>query len=994
MPLKKPQTALIFNNYIGNNEESSNIVNRLEGGFKELNLFSLIGDFYYDFYDKQKDSLKKQIENFKIYPLDKFISPLNTLSFNEEILGQNEKKIIDLYNKDLFVLATDTDLDIENMDSSQKITIAFLMSLPFSKAAMAAILVDGNKNFVTDNNISIDQKTFALLDYAFSFKNEKSSKFYEIKTPYIKKRQYPFADVIGAKNFFEVNSLTNLQMKSLTELNEGGESTFEFFNIELNNSSFKEMYTNLILPISYYKKTKELNQQLEVPKNSNVNENQILNYYQDLFKEKYKGVEADPITFLYKNYEAEEIETEVMLLSTLLNKTKKYDPNFSKPYVSIEFYVNNKPDNLYGKTSSYMKVEKARKIDYLKDFARKYSQANYKKGLFLKDYKKQQEKIYYSFSEYDKSGTDLENKCYEASFPKSSSLKFLYNPDFTSNANTLASLKKGSYCNYDVIGYIINKSKNDKLIKRIYIMNDVPVEGYIKYFDSQIIESDNENKNNYTYKIEQINSIFGREFAISVKNKTLESYKNSLKEKEDGEIEFINLGSPELINEPNNNSSVIEKEKEELLPFYKNETFQRLLNVNVDQKQMVAYSPLVEQIFESPDLVVATQVKEILPSTPDIKIYSKKGESKEILVMLSNIIAKTTQITGLKENKNSKIIDLGSDVVVTKFPTKEFRVYRTEEKPTSYETFSKTPRKIIDPNNSDFIDKIEPNIIYYYYAEAIDVRGVQSKPSKVIKFQMIEEQNHVFSLFEIYDFGEDKENLTEKIFRKKIKISPTFLQSTVGPKGIVGEYIKASNDSKGYTNKLFGVLDNVTNVIPSHKIRVTSKKTRRRFDINTIFVFENINEFKSIPKNAVLVLEEDLPFGITKEKTTIIPGTLRGSSLKAGETLKKGQYLQSSNGDYIFAFQEGDGNLVVYQVEKTAETIKDWIPVWSPQVGNTGAEILILQKDGNLVLYDKDYNAIWATATNIAGKEPDKLIIENDGKLKLIKEPNNEIWSK
>ena len=46
--------------------------------------------------------------------------------------------------------------------------------------------------------------------------------------------------------------------------------------------------------------------------------------------------------------------------------------------------------------------------------------------------------------------------------------------------------------------------------------------------------------------------------------------------------------------------------------------------------------------------------------------------------------------------------------------------------------------------------------------------------------------------------------------------------------------------------------------MPSHKIRVTSKKTRRRFDINVIFNYLKAKEDEELPADAVLVLEEDL----------------------------------------------------------------------------------------------------------------------------------------
>jgi hypothetical protein len=67
--------------------------------------------------------------------------------------------------------------------------------------------------------------------------------------------------------------------------------------------------------------------------------------------------------------------------------------------------------------------------------------------------------------------------------------------------------------------------------------------------------------------------------------------------------------------------------------------------------------------------------------------------------------------------------------------------------------------------------------------------------------------------------------------------------------------------------------------------------------------------------------------------------------LRAGESLGIDQKLTSSNGKYTLIMQ-GDGNLVLYAESNT--------PVWATRTQDSGAVRASLQDDGNLVLYTKE----------------------------------------
>lgn len=105
------------------------------------------------------------------------------------------------------------------------------------------------------------------------------------------------------------------------------------------------------------------------------------------------------------------------------------------------------------------------------------------------------------------------------------------------------------------------------------------------------------------------------------------------------------------------------------------------------------------------------------------------------------------------------------------------------------------------------------------------------------------------------------------------------------------------------------------------------------------------------------------------------------SVLEPNESLRAGQTLWSDGGEYNLHFQE-DGNLVLY---RTA----DGEPIWSTDTAGTRPGRVIMQDDGNFILYNARGEPIWATETTV----PDsRLVVQNDGSL-VIRDPDGaRVW--
>lgn len=105
--------------------------------------------------------------------------------------------------------------------------------------------------------------------------------------------------------------------------------------------------------------------------------------------------------------------------------------------------------------------------------------------------------------------------------------------------------------------------------------------------------------------------------------------------------------------------------------------------------------------------------------------------------------------------------------------------------------------------------------------------------------------------------------------------------------------------------------------------------------------------------------------------------------------LQQTDYLISENGIYYAKLGE-NGNLLIY---KSDNFITENI-IWNSQLQNSGVQPyeMLMQEDGNLVIYDFYKKAIWASNTNGSGIKPFKLIIQNNGYLEIHDITNKIIW--
>lgn len=108
-----------------------------------------------------------------------------------------------------------------------------------------------------------------------------------------------------------------------------------------------------------------------------------------------------------------------------------------------------------------------------------------------------------------------------------------------------------------------------------------------------------------------------------------------------------------------------------------------------------------------------------------------------------------------------------------------------------------------------------------------------------------------------------------------------------------------------------------------------------------------------------------------------------GSDLVPGDRMLPGQAIASPDGRFRLLYQ-ADGNLVLYREERGRS-----VPLWATGTDGRPLGVVVMQRDGNLVMYTEDVVPLWASATH--GQTDARLRVQNDGNV-VIHLGERTIW--
>ncbi|MBB5803186.1 YVTN family beta-propeller protein [Saccharothrix ecbatanensis] len=196
-----------------------------------------------------------------------------------------------------------------------------------------------------------------------------------------------------------------------------------------------------------------------------------------------------------------------------------------------------------------------------------------------------------------------------------------------------------------------------------------------------------------------------------------------------------------------------------------------------------------------------------------------------------------------------------------------------------------------------------------------------------------------------------------------------------------GYYVGATIDVAGSPRGLAAAPNGRQVFVTSHH-----EHTLLAIDVatNTIASTEPVDRYPShvafTPDGTEFYLIHDAGQYITVHDTTGAPA--RGSDrVVRGESLAVGQYRTSRDGRFRLIMQS-DGNLVLYAA--TGEAL------WHTRTNGSGATRAVLQHDGNFVLYTPAGVAKWHT--NTWNTTCDRLVVQNDSNVVLYQSDATAQW--
>jgi hypothetical protein len=243
----------------------------------------------------------------------------------------------------------------------------------------------------------------------------------------------------------------------------------------------------------------------------------------------------------------------------------------------------------------------------------------------------------------------------------------------------------------------------------------------------------------------------------------------------------------------------------------------------------------------------SARLLDVAPLSPNVELIPYKGVFTEFLINLSGnsgdieempVIITDADADFYKKYREAR--GLAEDAPI-RFANDDaagrFEIYRTDVAPKSYEDFRTNLYAIVgavDVASASMKSKVQTNRKYYYTFRAIDQHDNRSNPSPVYQVEMVENNGMMFFISSVYQFPtmEDKTTHT-RTFQRFLKINPNMIQSLVNMEETFPDaYMDEASAYSAPSNRvILGKADHDV-WTKNFKIRVTSKHTGRKFDIN------------------------------------------------------------------------------------------------------------------------------------------------------------------
>jgi hypothetical protein len=250
----------------------------------------------------------------------------------------------------------------------------------------------------------------------------------------------------------------------------------------------------------------------------------------------------------------------------------------------------------------------------------------------------------------------------------------------------------------------------------------------------------------------------------------------------------------------------------------------------------------VIKIFDTNRLgsIYSSYIKSNPPCEPEIEFIPFISVPNQIKINIKPTINKkmvnSISFSSFEKSNNDKIIVFQNKNVLENMITLESKdngefveIYRTTEKPSSYEAFYDTAITKIPINNMpglSFTDTLTQNRKYYYTSRIVDFYGNYSNPSEIFEVELTNDGGHVSSMVSPYKIISDNVPSTNvREIKRYLKIRPAIRHRILEEANLNPNTLKLGMDGESVWDKKF-------------KVSVTSKSSGKKMDLYLTFKYK------------------------------------------------------------------------------------------------------------------------------------------------------------
>ena len=253
------------------------------------------------------------------------------------------------------------------------------------------------------------------------------------------------------------------------------------------------------------------------------------------------------------------------------------------------------------------------------------------------------------------------------------------------------------------------------------------------------------------------------------------------------------------------------------------------------------------RIIEAPFATLTTAVLSKPPPPPEIEIIPYRAVNNQLLFTFDATVAEHKMVAVpitqadevlFEKHYQAQSPDDGKLLFKSDDIPAHFEVFRLDRPPNSYTDFDGNLRatvstlisnedKIIRARSSDYIENLQPNIKYYYTFRTVDFHGNVSNPTFIYEVELVDDGGAIYPLINTYRLPVIENTIASRTMKKMIQIYPALEQVTAT--NMDGYDDPSDIPTVELGDRKHTIWDK------TFKVRMTSKKTGKKIDMNVTF---------------------------------------------------------------------------------------------------------------------------------------------------------------